>query len=94
MFLCNLGNGHGIPGSSESDPVVLLVGSKVAESAEKFPLLQVQHLHCSSWVHGQCGKKGWEEDIQQRGRKGTTFLHSGSERELRFRPQRLFFFAH
>lgn len=43
MFLCNLSNRHGIPGSSESDPVVLLVGSKVAESAEKFPLLQVQH---------------------------------------------------
>ena len=43
MFLGNLSNGHGIPGSSESDPVVLLVGLKVAENAEKFPLLQVQH---------------------------------------------------
>lgn len=43
MFFCNLSNGHGIPESSESDPVVLLVGSYVAESVEKFPLLQAQH---------------------------------------------------
>lgn len=39
---------------------------------------------------GQCGKKGWLEDIQQGSRKGTVFLHSDSERELCFRPQRVF----